>query len=100
MADAAGVSPAALLPVINAASGRSAATEVNWPRWIETGAFDSGFTAGLMRKDVRLALGLAAQAGIPLAVCAAAAKAWETTPIADGEEFNRVAAAIFAQRQV
>lgn len=98
MADAAGVPPAALLPVINAASGRSAATEVNWPRWIESGTFDSGFTAGLMRKDVRLALGLAAEAGTPLAVCAAAAAAWEASPVPDREEFNRVAAAIFGER--
>jgi 3-hydroxyisobutyrate dehydrogenase len=100
MAAAAGVPPAALLPVLNAASGRSAATEVNWPRWIETGAFDSGFTAGLMRKDVRLALGLAADSGTPLSVCAAAAKAWETSPVSDAEEFNRVAAAIFGERTI
>lgn len=98
MADAAGVPPSSLLPVINAASGRSAATEVNWPRWIESGSFDSGFTAGLMRKDVRLALDLAAQAGTPLAVCAAAAAAWESSPVPDREEFNRVAAALFGER--
>ena len=98
MADAAGVPPEALLPVLNAASGRSAATEVNWPRWIATGAFDSGFTAGLMRKDVRLALSLAAEAGTPLAVCNAAAEAWETSPVSDAEEFNRVAATLFGQR--
>ncbi|TCH99751.1 NAD(P)-dependent oxidoreductase [Roseococcus sp. SYP-B2431] len=98
MADAAGLAPAALLPVLNAASGRSAATEVNWPRWIGTGAFDSGFTAGLMRKDLRLALGLAAEAGTPLSVCAAAVAAWEACPVADAEEFNRVADALFARR--
>ncbi|MFN9094536.1 MAG: NAD(P)-dependent oxidoreductase, partial [Alphaproteobacteria bacterium] len=46
---AAGVTPEALLPVLNGASGRSAVTEVNWPRWIIPGSFDSGFSAGLMR---------------------------------------------------
>ena len=56
---AAGVAPEALLPVLNGASGRSAVTEVNWPRWIIPGTFDSGFSAGLMRKDVGLALALA-----------------------------------------
>lgn len=93
----AGVAPEALLPVINGASGRSAATEVNWPRWIAAGAFDSGFTAGLMRKDVRLALALAEQAGAPLDATARAAAAWEALAAAvpDGEDFNRVAAAIF-----
>lgn len=95
MAARAGVPPEAILPVINAASGRSAATEVNWPRWISSGTFDSGFTAGLMRKDVRLALTLGAEVGAELAVCGAAAQAWEESEVADEEEFNRVAAAIF-----
>ena len=95
MAAAAGVPPEAILPVINAASGRSAATEVNWPRWIASGAFDSGFTAGLMRKDVRLAVALAGEVGAPLSVCAAAAAAWEGSTVADEEEFNRVPALMF-----
>lgn len=95
MADAAGVPPAALLPVLNAASGRSAATEVNWPRWILPARFDSGFAAGLMRKDVRLALALAEEAGAPLAVCAAAAALWEASAVDDGEDFNRAPAALF-----
>ena len=96
----AGVEPAALLAVINGASGRSAATEVNWPRWIADGSFDSGFTAGLMRKDVRLALALAEQAGAPLGATARAAAAWEALSgaVPDGEDFNRVAAAIFEER--
>ncbi|WP_431305264.1 NAD(P)-dependent oxidoreductase [Sediminicoccus sp. BL-A-41-H5] len=95
MADRAGVSPEAILPVINAASGRSAATEVNWPRWISSGSFDSGFTAGLMRKDVRLALALAEEVGAGLSVCGAAAAAWEGSDVPDVAEFNRVAAGIF-----
>jgi len=98
MAAAAGVAPDALLPVINAASGRSAATEVNWPRWIAPGSFDSGFAAGLMRKDVRLALDLAAETGTPLSVCAAAASLWEASPVPDDAEFNRVPAALFEDR--
>ena len=95
LAARAGVPPEAILPVINAASGRSAATEVNWPRWISSGTFDSGFTAGLMRKDVRLALALAEEVGVELGVCGAAAQAWEDSVVADAEEFNLVAAEIF-----
>lgn len=98
MADAAGVAPEALLPVLNAASGRSAATEVNWPRWILPGSFDSGFAAGLMRKDVRLALELAEAAGMKLPVCGAAAALWENSPVPDSDEFNRVPAALFEDR--
>lgn len=93
----AGVAPEALLPVINGATGRSAATEVNWPRWIASGAFDSGFTAGLMRKDVRLAVALAEAVGAPLDATGRAAAAWEalSASVPDGEDFNRLAAAIF-----
>ncbi len=93
----AGVAPEALLPVINAASGRSAATEVNFPRWILSGSFDSGFTAGLMRKDVRLALKLAGDSGAPLDACLRAAEAWTGAGPGDGEDFNRLPAALLAR---
>jgi len=98
MGAAAGVPAEGLLAVVNAASGRSAATEVNFPRWILSGSFDSGFAAGLMRKDVRLALDLAAAVGAPLSACAAAAALWETDAVADAEDFNRLPAAILAGR--
>jgi 3-hydroxyisobutyrate dehydrogenase len=92
--EAAGVPAAALLPVVNAASGRSAATEVNLPRWVLSGSFDSGFSAGLMRKDVRLAMELARAVGAEPGVCGRAAEAWNRAPVADAEDFNRVAAAL------
>jgi 3-hydroxyisobutyrate dehydrogenase len=92
----AGVPPEALLGVVNAASGRSAATEVNFPRWILSGAFDSGFTAALMRKDVRLALGLAEAVGAELDICARGAAAWDRPEVGDAEDFNRLPAAILA----
>lgn len=92
----AGVAPETLVQVINAATGRSAATEVNFPRWILSGAFDSGFTAGLMRKDVRLALGLAEAVGAPLDATLRAAARWEalSDAVPDDVEFNRLPAAI------
>lgn len=90
----AGVPAEDLLRVVNAASGRSAATEVNLPRWILSGSFDSGFTAGLMRKDVRLALELARAVGAEPTACGAAAALWERSGLGDGEDFNRLTAAI------
>jgi 3-hydroxyisobutyrate dehydrogenase len=92
----AGVPADALLGVINAASGRSAATEVNFPRWILSGSFDSGFSAGLMRKDVRLALELAEAVGAEPATCRRAAAAWGAGLVEDGDDFNRLAAALMA----
>lgn len=96
IAEAAGVPPAALLPVLNAASGRSAATEVNWPRWIMNDSFDSGFTAGLMRKDVRLAMDMAAALGQEPSICGAAARAWADSAVPDSADFNLVAAKLAA----
>lgn len=87
----AGVETSALLMVVNGASGRSAATEVNFPRWIASGSFDSGFTAGLMRKDLRLAAALAEAVGGPGSVSAAVLSAWAESKAEDGADFNRVA---------
>jgi 3-hydroxyisobutyrate dehydrogenase len=92
MARLSGVDPRAVLAAVNGASGRSAASEVNFPRWILSGAFDSGFTAGLMRKDLSLAAGLA---GVDAPLLAAALAAWRECPVADSEDFNRVAALRF-----
>lgn len=93
VADAAGVAPEALLEALNAGSGRSAVTEVNLPRWVLSGAFDSGFTMALMRKDMRLAGELADAAGRPGGLSAAARDVWARSAEAlDGpEDFNRIA---------
>lgn len=95
---AAGVSPEALLPVLNGASGRSAVTEVNWPRWIIPGSFDSGFSAGLMRKDVGLALELARELDVTLEATGRAAALWQEmrAAVPDAADFNHLSAALFA----
>jgi 3-hydroxyisobutyrate dehydrogenase len=92
IAQKSGVPLGKLLEVVNAASGRSAITEVNMPRWIANGAYDSGFTMGLMRKDVRLAAALMREAGVEGPLLAHAAELWAASAeaLADGEDFNRV----------
>jgi 3-hydroxyisobutyrate dehydrogenase len=86
----------AALSVINGASGRSAATEVNFPRWILPGSFDSGFTAGLMRKDVRLALELAGRVGGGGTLMEEVGRLWmQASQVPDGADFNRVAAELW-----
>ncbi|MFZ4806072.1 MAG: NAD(P)-dependent oxidoreductase [Hyphomicrobiaceae bacterium] len=93
LAEAAGVPTAAALQVVNVSTGRSAVSEINFPRWIETGTFDSGFTMGLMRKDVRLALELAAESGCTLPVSELVGRTWKhsAATLADGQDFNRIA---------
>jgi 3-hydroxyisobutyrate dehydrogenase len=92
LAEAAGVSASDLLEGINAGSGRSAVSEVNYPKWILNDAFDSGFTMGLMRKDVRLAQELAKQNGIKLPGFSAIADMWgdSANTLPDSDDFNRI----------
>ena len=86
------VDPARLLEGLNAGSGRSGVTLVNLPTWVLNGAFDSGFTMALMRKDVRLAAELIARLGLDLPIAAETARIWSESAgaIGDGEDFNRI----------
>jgi 3-hydroxyisobutyrate dehydrogenase len=72
-----GLDPAVMLEIINAASGRSTATETKWPNFVLTEKYDSGFTIRLMVKDIRLALGIEQATGTPAAASAAVVAAWE-----------------------
>lgn len=93
LAEGAGLSAQEAIAVVNTASGRSAVSEVMFPRWILTNSFDSGFSAGLMRKDVRLALELAAESAVDLPLCAHAGDIWTATrdTIPDTADFTRMA---------
>lgn len=77
---------------INAGSGRSGVSEVNLPNWIANGAFNSGFTMGLMRKDIRLAAQLMDELDLapPLAKAVAGIWAASAASLPDGEDFNRI----------
>jgi 3-hydroxyisobutyrate dehydrogenase len=94
LAEASGVPAARVLEVVNAASGRSAVSEVNLPRWVLSGTFDSGFTMGLMRKDVRLAGRLLAASGLDAPVSREAIEQWAASVdrLPDEADFNRIAA--------
>lgn len=93
LAEAAGVDAGAALDVVNAATGRSGISEVHFPRWIMSNRFDSGFSAGLMRKDVGLAADLAAETGLDLPLSREVARLWleDRTAVADAEDFTRMA---------
>ncbi|KLK90023.1 3-hydroxyisobutyrate dehydrogenase [Microvirga vignae] len=94
LAAAAGVDPDSALRVVNAATGRSALSEIHFPKWIMSERFDSGFSMGLMRKDVRLARELAERAGIDLPIAQAVSQEWESDSehLADSDDFTRMGA--------
>jgi len=92
MGKAAGVDPESLLEGINAGSGRSGVSEVNFPKWILNNAFDSGFTMGLMRKDVGLALDLAKDLNVELDGFETIANIWinNSDALPDSADFNEI----------
>ncbi|SDM24321.1 3-hydroxyisobutyrate dehydrogenase [Modicisalibacter muralis] len=92
MAARSGVEPTACLAGLNSGSGRSAVSEVNFPEWILSGRFDSGFTTGLMRKDLRLARDAAAQLGMPLSLLQKVVEMWhvDRDHPSDSDDFNHI----------
>ncbi len=71
-----GLDPAVMLKVLNGSSGRSGSTENKWPNFILSEGYDSGFGLRLMLKDVRTAVGLADQVGVPTRLSAATEHLW------------------------
>ena len=71
-----GLDPATMVDVINAGSGRNSASQDKFPKTILPRTFDSGFTTGLMYKDLTLCLEEAAAAGVPMSVASAVCELW------------------------
>ena len=92
VARAAGLDIEQILEGVNAGSGRSGVTEVNCPTWILNGAFDSGFTMKLMRKDLGLAAEMIEKSGASAPLSNEALRLWKDSAatLADGEDFNRI----------
>lgn len=93
-----GLDPEVLLAVFNSSSGRSGSTENKLPNFILPRTFDSGFGLRLMLKDMRTAVRLAEQAGVPSRLGADAVALWDEAaaklePTADHTEIARLIAA-------
>lgn len=66
-----------ILDVVNVSTGRSHASADKYVRRVLTGTFDSGFTTGLMAKDMRLFMEAAADAGTPHEIGDAVREVWD-----------------------
>ena len=71
-----GLDPDVMLSIVNSSSGRSGSTQVKWPKFILPQAYDSGFGLRLMLKDMRIALQLEQEVGVPAPIGQAAVAAW------------------------
>lgn len=88
----AGLNAQDLITGLNAGSGRSAISEVNFPRWILNQTYDSGFTMALMRKDVGLAKALITDMGLTLPMSEHVAQVWAASEdnLAGEKDFNHI----------
>jgi 3-hydroxyisobutyrate dehydrogenase len=88
----AGLNRETLAAALAKGSGRSAVFEVNIPRWVLPETFDSGFTMGLMRKDVRLFDDFAKAQNVSPRMLQAASDLWSESyaKLADAEDFNQM----------
>jgi len=92
-----GLDPAAMTDILNASSGRNNTTEVKVKQFMLSGAFDSGFSVGLMAKDLATAAGLADALGIDAPFAHRCAELWQDAAArlgagADHTELYRYAA--------
>lgn len=72
-----GLDPTLILEAVNASTGRSWSTEHKLPTFVVPRHFASGFRLRLLLKDMRIALGLAEEAGASLALGESALSLWE-----------------------
>jgi 3-hydroxyisobutyrate dehydrogenase len=89
-----GIDPAVLIDAVNGSSGRSGSTEQKFPRFVLTEAYNSGFSAALMVKDMRVAVGLAEDLAVPSPLADTSTRLWdralsELAPDADHTEIAR-----------
>ncbi|MEU8248895.1 NAD(P)-dependent oxidoreductase [Nonomuraea sp. NPDC048916] len=87
-----------VVTALNSGSGRNAATDVNFPRWVLPGTYDSGFPISLMARDVNLAADLAARTGTAMTVIDATRRTWQEAAqqLSPDADFNRAAQVIAA----
>ncbi len=77
IAAAYGVDTRQAAAAISVGSGGSFASSTMYPKWILSGAFESGFSLGLMARDVDLALTVGAARGAAPTVLKATRTAWQ-----------------------
>lgn len=86
-----GLDMATIVEVLNAGSGRSAATEDKFPNHVLTGRYAAGFSNSLMNKDVALYLREAEERAAPTAIGQVTASVWESFAAAEpGADFTRI----------
>jgi len=71
-----GLDPAVVVDILNASSGMNNTTRVKAKQFMLSGAYNAGFSTGLMAKDLRIALEVAQAAGGPSLLAARCVEIW------------------------
>ncbi len=71
-----GIAPDKIVAVLNASTGRNNSTENKLMQFIVSGAYNSGFSLGLMRKDINIATDLAKSVGAQTLLGEVLLKSW------------------------
>ncbi|MBI3376185.1 MAG: NAD(P)-dependent oxidoreductase [Betaproteobacteria bacterium] len=90
-----GIDAKDIVAILNTSTGKNNATENKLMQFIVSGKFDSGFSLGLMKKDLTIAMGLAKSVNTPTAIGDSVLDAWRRAdellgPGADHTEIYRV----------
>ncbi|HEY5390098.1 MAG TPA: NAD-binding protein, partial [Solirubrobacteraceae bacterium] len=72
-----GLDPGVFVDVVNTSSGRSGSTDNKLPNYVIPARFDSGFTMGLMVKDMAIAVSLGERLGLASELGESALDAWK-----------------------
>lgn len=94
-----GLDPSLIVDILNASTGRNNSTEVKAKQFILSGTFDSGFSLGLMAKDLQTAAELAEHLGVAAPMSRATRDLWAQAlgslgPDADHTEIFRFVEAL------
>jgi 3-hydroxyisobutyrate dehydrogenase len=87
-----GLDPATVVEVLNASTGRSFNTEANFVTQVLPRRFASGFTLGLMTKDVGIAADLAEAMEIDAPLCRLTSRLWQDAVEDEGPAADHTAA--------
>ncbi len=93
-----GLDPAVIVNILNASTGRNNSTELKAKQFILSGTFASGFSLGLMAKDLRTAADLAAHLGVAAPLSDATRDLWAQAESLLGPEVDHTEIFRFVER--
>jgi len=94
-----GLDPAAMTDIINASSGRNNTTEIKVKQFMLSGAYNSGFSAALMVKDVSIAAALADALGANAEFAHRCTEFWQRAAAALGPGADHTAIYEYVRKQ-